>query len=377
MSTLTPLEFVWLLLYSYLFLRIIFCSDVDWTESVMEFWDQRDLAERITLIIFAIFTILGNTLVLVGTWRERSLHQPNKYFIVCLAVADLLVGMILEPLRLYQLSFHRSRFSNKFFNPNIHQCRLMVWLDAFALTASIYSLTFISFDRYLKITRPLQYRSRMTTSISVKIIFIIWSISTAFATYAATPYSGSGGILLVSICPFDFSLAKGFYTFLAVSAFFLPTIVILIMYALIFVVVHKRQKMLRNGELGQTFNDRNQRSAFRQNLKTIRMLLVVVGVFILCWGPFFIYRLLWYYDPYLIDWDKFQRSSSYRRLIVISGLVINRLPYFNSLCNPIIYACMDQTYRKAFKNVFQRMCRPRSRRRQLPEEIELRPIRTR
>ncbi|CAB4028621.1 Hypothetical predicted protein, partial [Paramuricea clavata] len=47
------------------------------------------------------------------------------------------------------------------------------------------------------------------------------------------------------------------------------------MYALIFVVVRKRQKMLRNGELGQTFNDRNQRRELLQNLKVIRMLVVV------------------------------------------------------------------------------------------------------
>jgi hypothetical protein len=149
------------------------------------------------------------------------------------------------------------------------------------------------------------------------------------------------------------------------------------MYALIFVVVHKRQKMLRNGELGQTFNDRNQRSAFRQNLKTIRMLLVVVGVFILCWGPYFIYTLLWYYDPNFIDWDLYLRSSSYQRRIDVIRLLIPILPYFNSLCNPIIYACWDRTYREAFKNLFQRMCRPSSGRRQPPEAIELRPLRTR
>jgi hypothetical protein len=313
----------------------------------------------ITIIIFVIVTILGNTLVLVATWRERSLHEPNKYFIVCLAVADLLVGMILEPLFVFQLIFGALAGNNDV-------CRFMVWLDTVALTASIYSLTFISFDRYLKMRKPLQYRCRMTTSKSLKIILIIWFISTAFATYAATPDSGSWGILLTAkaICGVpDFSKAKRFYTILAVSAFFLPTLVILIMYALIFVVVHKRQKMLRNGELGQTFNDRNQQRAFLQNLKTIRVLLVVAGVFILCWGPFFITHLLGFYS-----------RESIKIVAILVGLV---LPYFNSLCNPIIYACLDRTYREAFKNLFQRMCGLRSRRRQPPEAIELRAIRTR
>jgi hypothetical protein len=149
--------------------------------------DQLNLAQEIMYIFLAIFTILANTLVLVATWRERSLHQPNKYFISCLAVADLLVGMILAPLKVYILNLGIESFGSM----SIHLCRFMTWIDSFALAASIYTLTFIGFDRYLKISKPLQYKSRITTSKSLKIIFIIWLISTGFATYAATPHSGS------------------------------------------------------------------------------------------------------------------------------------------------------------------------------------------
>ena len=203
-----------------------------WIVERNAFLDKLHLAEKITLIIFAICTNVGNTMVLVATWREASLHQPNKYFVACLAVADLLVGMILEPLRVYYLSFDFESRDTM----SIHLCRFAVWIDTFALVASIYTLTFISFDRYLKVRKPLQYRSRMTTSKSLKIIFIIWLISTAFATYAATPHSGSKGILFTShiYCNFVIEYKKKvFYTFLAVSAFFLPTAVILVMYTLI------------------------------------------------------------------------------------------------------------------------------------------------
>ena len=190
--------------------------------------------------------------------------------------------MILAPLKMYILNLGIESFGSM----SIHLCRFMSWIDSFVLAASIYTLTFISFDRYLKISKPLQYKSRITTSKSLKIIFIIWLISTAFATYAATPYSGSSGILKSSgsfHCSADYTYndVKIFNTFLAVSAFILPTAVILVMYALIFIVVHKRQKMLRNGDLVQTCNDRNKRT-FLRDLKVIRMLLVIVGVFILC-----------------------------------------------------------------------------------------------
>jgi hypothetical protein len=81
----------------------------------------------------------------------------------------------------------------------------------------------------------------MTTSTSLKVILIIWLISTAFATYAATPNSGSIGIFLAAHDCLMFDSSTAFYTFLAVSVFFLPTTVIVVMYVLIFQVAHKRE----------------------------------------------------------------------------------------------------------------------------------------
>ena len=338
-----------------------------------EFFGKLNLTRMIIIIFIAILIICGNTLVLLATWKERSLHEPNKYFIACLAVADLLVGILVAPLRLYQLNFDFETVRDM----SVHLCRFYMWIDVFALTASIYSLTFISFDRYLKISKPLQYKSRMTTSKSLKIIFIIWFISTVFATYAATPHSGSKGVLVShSFCPVDRTKSKGFYTFLPISAFFLPTGVISVMYTLIFVAAHKRQKMLRNGEVGQACGDRNQRTVFLQDLKVIRMLLVVMGVFLLCWGPLFIYALIFYYKPNFENSTSW--SLSYWRLILTTQVIIFVLPYLNSMCNPIIYACLDQKYRQAFKHLFQRMiCQRRNSRRQPPDGIGLRQLRTR
>ena len=331
------------------------------------------LAEKFLYILTAILTVIGNTLVLLVTWRERSLHQPNKYFIACLAVADLLVGIFIGPLWVHQLNFESQQTTS------LHLCRFIVWIDTSALTASIYTLTFISFDRYLKISKPLQYRSRMTTSRSLKIIFIIWFISTAFATYAATPDSGSKGILATgSQCRHvhDDIKNKVFYTFVLVGVFFIPTIIIIVMYALIFIVAHKRQKMLRNGELGETCTGPDQRSGLRQDLKIVRMLLIVIGVFLFCWFPYVILNMLRIYNHNIIDLNG--KSLNYKYSVIISKKVIEILAASNSLCNPIIYACLDQTYREAFKRLIKRMmCQTASSvRRQPLDGIELRQLRT-
>ena len=338
---------------------------VDYSE-VLDFLEKLVLSEMVIQILIIIFAILGNTLVLVATWRERSLHEPNKYFVACLAVADLLVGMIFAPLRLYQLvNIENGGVTSIYF------CRFYFWIDNFLQTASIYILTFISFDRYLKISKPLQYKSRMTTSTLLKIIFIIWLIAATYATLAMFPYADSPGILISTFgC---YNINKEFYTFATVIAFFLPTTIMLVMYTLIFLVAHKRQKMLRNGALGETSNNPNQRSALLRNLKVIRMLLVVVGVFIFCWGPFFVWLMIFYYKKKETFWLSltYCYEHSCNNMVYFAMVLwqlVTILPVLNSVFNPLIYACLDQKYKEAFKHLFQRMmCRPRSRRMEPPQ----------
>ena len=338
-----------------------------------EFLDQLLLARKILVILISILIITGNTLVLLATWRDRSLHQPNKYFVACLAVADLFVGIIIGPTTVYGFSVDKKSLRDM----PIHLCRFMVWIDNLAIAASVLTLTFISYDRYLKISKPLQYRSRMTTSKSFKIIFIIWLISTALATYSATPDSGANGILInIFHCRADNNTSSKRVAWgisLCVILFLLVT-VMLTMYARIFVVAHKRQKMLRNGALGETSTRQHQRSVLRQDLKIVRMLLTVAGVFCLCWLPVAIWHLLSNHYPNFIDSNN--RSLSYWHRINIFSSLVHLLGLSNSLCNPIIYACLDQTYREAFKRLFKKMmCCTRSNTQQPAAVIELRQLR--
>ena len=156
--------------------------------------------------------------------------------------------MFAGPVNLYSISVN---WKPQFETSSLHLCRFFVWINTLALAASIYTVTFISFDRYLKISKPLQYRSRMTTSKSVKIVFTIWFISTTFATYAPTPDSGSVTVLAGHNRRFsEIDERRRFYTLVSASLFFVPAIVIMVLYALIFTVAHKRHKMLRNGQPG-------------------------------------------------------------------------------------------------------------------------------
>ena len=301
------------------------------------------VATTVIQILIIIATVFGNTLVLITTWLHKRLHQPNKYFIACLAVADLLVGIFSVPIRLY-LRFNMTNLME------VHLCRFWFWIDIFCEAASIITLTIISIDRHIKIRQPFKYKSQITTSRSFIIIFFIWLISAIFATLAQFSYGGSRAVFAI--------VGRGclndnlvYFTILAVLLFFLPTLIIVTMYTSIFCAAHKRKKLTRNGTLGHSFiHDQNLGwKAFRRELKTIRMLFLVVCTFIVCWGPFFIYFLLLSYQPTVA------LSLGLKNMQILETVFVNILPSFNSLCNPIIYACLDQEYNKAFKHFFRRI----------------------
>lgn len=61
----------------------------------------------LVLVLFPIFTLFGNVLVILSVYRERTLQTVTNYFIVSLALADLLVAVVVMPFAVYVLvSYH-------------------------------------------------------------------------------------------------------------------------------------------------------------------------------------------------------------------------------------------------------------------------------
>jgi 5-hydroxytryptamine receptor 7 len=317
-------------------------------------FDQNSIwqATTVVLIFMIIAIVFGNVLVLMTTWLDKRLHQPNKYFVACLAVADLFVGMFSVPIRLYL------HLNSTILAP-IQLCRFWSWIDICCEVASIVTLTVISIDRYFKISRPFQYRSQMVTTKSVLIICMIWLISGAHATLGMFSYDNSLGVVAFvgRGCIND---NKIYMSITAVLFFILPTVVIIAMYTLVFHIAHNQQKLNRRGILGRTMSSRKKKPANKeiyQELKTARMLLLVVGAFIVCWAPLFVIFFIGTYRPEYMP-------TNLHTIQIIGTIFIVILPSFNSLCNPIIYACFDREYSTAFKHLFQKLpcCKISSRR---------------
>jgi len=53
------------------------------------------------LIVFPVLTVFGNVLVVLSVYREKTLQSVTNYFIVSLAVADIMVAVLVMPFAVY------------------------------------------------------------------------------------------------------------------------------------------------------------------------------------------------------------------------------------------------------------------------------------
>lgn len=96
----------------------------------------------LVLIIFPIVTLFGNVLVVVSVLDDRTLRTVTNYFIVSLAVADIMVAVLVMPLGIYvELNGMQWELGDRL-------CDTWVACDVMCCTASILNLVAISIDRF-------------------------------------------------------------------------------------------------------------------------------------------------------------------------------------------------------------------------------------
>ena len=132
-------------------------------------------------IFFFVTAFLGNTLILVALHKETSLHPPSKLLYRNLAITDLCVGIIVEPLFVtYWTSVVNERWDI---------CYYAYWAVSYTgltlCAVSLITVTAISVDRLFALLLGLRYRQVVTyrrTCITVTGLWIL-SIVGTFALY--------------------------------------------------------------------------------------------------------------------------------------------------------------------------------------------------
>ncbi|EDW68364.1 octopamine receptor beta-1R [Drosophila virilis] len=302
--------------------------------------------------------ILGNMLVIVSVMRHRKLRIITNYFVVSLAVADMLVALC-------AMTFNASvEISGRWMFGSL-MCDIWNSFDVYFSTASIMHLCCISVDRYYAIVQPLDYPLIMTHRRVFIMLLMVW-LSPALLSFlpiCSGWYTTNENWKYLKSNPHicEFKVNKAYAIVSSSMSFWIPGIVMLSMYYRIYQEADRQERLVYRSKVAALLLEKHLQisqipkprpsiqveqstiTTMRRERKAARTLGIIMSAFLLCWLPFF----LWYIIFTLCD------SCKTPRLVV--GILF-WIGYFNSALNPIIYAYFNRDFRAAFKKTLKSCC---------------------
>ncbi|KZC14062.1 PREDICTED: gonadotropin-releasing hormone II receptor-like [Dufourea novaeangliae] len=280
------------------------------------------------IIIYSVLMILsamGNITVLVLITRRKHTSKSRIHtMLMHLAIADLLVTFLMMPLEIGWAITVSWKAGDV-------MCRIMAFFRMFGLYLSSFVLVCISIDRYYAVIRPLQLwdvdkRGKVMLCLAW-VGSIICSMPQMVVFHLETHPNISWYSQCVTFNTFPTYTHEITYSlFGMVMMYWFPLVVIIYTYTSILLEIRRRSK--------KSERDKIRRSSMgfltRAKIRTLKMTVIIVAVFFVCWTPYYVMSL-WYW----ID-----RQSAY----TVDQRIQKGLFLFactNSCMNPIVYGIFN------------------------------------
>lgn len=304
-------------------------------------WGQILLILAYSLLIA--ISLFGNILVCHVIFMHRRMWTVTNFFIVNLAVADLLVACINVPFNIARNLLDDWPFGS-----------VMCHLLNFSLMVSVYVSTFtllgIAVDRHQVLLYPLS--PRMSRPVGLSVLALIWLLAIGLSM----PFG-----LYNKVQTVDFLLKK---VNRCTSAFpepsersekYLTACTLLLQYVIPLTVIgitYGRivRKLWVRTHVGAVTENQHA-SQQKTKRKSIKMLICVVVVFAICWLPLNLYQVLADFHPNV---QVFHYNST--TFFICHWIAISSTCY-----NPFVYCWLNETFRAEVKSRFK-CCLPKPKR---------------
>ena len=285
-----------------------------------------------------VLTLIGNIFIGIIVYRTRSMRKPINFFIVNMAMSDLLFPNVCFPYIVTEMNFGYYILGGP-----VGQAlfKLNYFLVDISASVSIQSLVLIAVDRFGAVVFPL--RSPLISSKRCRFfILTTWIIAVAAnipdaLTYELVEYQE--GLVCVHKWNevFGESLSYRNYMVSMLIIFgYVPMVLIAILYMTV-VIKLKSQNIPGEGSA----NGREQQSRRRKNV--LKMSIAILVTFIVCWLPTTIWWFLVRYAP-----DSTMTASCGFQYF---GVTAFRLAHFNSAINLCISFIFSGNYRQGLKTL--------------------------
>ncbi|KAG7521683.1 C3a anaphylatoxin chemotactic receptor-like [Solea senegalensis] len=270
---------------------------------------------RVLYTLTVVLGITGNSIVIWVTGFKLKPKVTNVW-LVNLAIADLIFcftrafSLVKKFLGHWPFGLFLCKFNGFFKYANMF--------------CSVFLLAVISVDRVLCVWQPVFTKRRRTLLAARVVAVCVWTVAIAFST----PYFVYRKVYLndknMTKCSVEVktqtagseSMELALYSIRFLCGFMLPFVVILICYIL--------------AALGI------RRTRLSRKSRPLRILVVLVIAFFLCWAPYHCLLLV-------------KRVDSKNKVVKIWQPVAKSIAYFNSCVNPLLYFCMGLDMRGEFR----------------------------
>ncbi|XP_030767663.1 tachykinin-like peptides receptor 99D [Sitophilus oryzae] len=279
----------------------------------------------------------GNLIVIWIVLAHKRMRTVTNYFLLNLSVADTMVSTLNVTFNYVYMLYSYWPFGELY-------CKISQFIAVLSVCASVFSLMSISIDRYMAIMTPLKPRmGRMVTLILALLTWILGIIIGMpsllfYKTYRTTYSNGEDRIVCYPEWPDGYS-SESVYEYYFNVAFLVVTYLVPILsmtytYARIGIELWGSQSI---GECTQ-----RQMDNIKSKRRVVKMMMVVVIIFAVCWLPYQLYFIVISYFPDITQSEYIQETF----------LAIYWLAMSNSMYNPIIYCWMNARFRRGFKQFF-------------------------
>ncbi|XP_053281147.1 adenosine receptor A1b isoform X1 [Pleuronectes platessa] len=285
-------------------------------------------------VLIAVASVIGNVMVVWAVKINKSLRDNTFCFIVSLALADIAVGALVIPLAITISIGLQTHF---------YSCLLVACTVLVLTQSSILALLAIAIDRYLRVKIPTRYKQVVTPRRAGLAVVVCWTV--AFIV-GFTPMLGWNNLWrlqqdglnssnLMITCQFENVISMDYMVYFNFFSWVLPPLLLmLIIYAEIFYVIHKQ---LNKKKFTTSHTDPNK--YYDKELNLAKSLALVLFLFAVSWLPLHIINCITLFCP---DCEK-PLSVIYIAILLTHG---------NSAVNPIIYAFRIKKFRTAFRKIW-------------------------
>ena len=281
---------------------------------------SKSVGLAVTSIVY-IFTILtGNSFVFVAMYRCERLRTKSNLIIMNVCIVDALYAILWLPINAFY--WMQDTF------PGSGLCQYLGVVGLLCSVASIYTLVFVSIERFLATNFPFQHRQYFTmTTVKCGLAFI-WMSGIFMCLF---PFAVSKYVYLEKFhhCVKDWSNNRtSSFVYFAFS--YLIPLVIILFCNLFFLRSIRRSTSIDTNKTKNSIK-------FRQERWACFVVVTIILAFIFCWTAYAIAALCFQIEKCNLP-KEFMLTA-----IMLAGA--------NGSCNPIIYGIMNKNFRTAFINI--------------------------